>query len=583
VPAEPFQRRLAAILIADVAGYSRLMGEDEEGTLAALTAHRTELFEPCIAAHRGRVVKTTGDGVLVEFASVVDAMRCAVSFQEGMRRRNAGTTEDKRIEFRVGVNLGDVIVQHDDVYGDGVNVAARLQAEAKPGGICISHDAYRQVQGKIDLTFEDLGELTLKNIVERVRAFTWPAENLAFSNTAVPRPVFEKPSIAVLPFDNMSNDPEQSYFADGIAEDVITDLSKVSGLTVIARNSSFGYRGQSPDIRQVSRELGVRYVLEGSVRKGGQRVRINAQLIDGLSGGHVWADRFDRNLENIFEVQDDVTREIVRALQVALTPDEAARRSDRRKVDPEAYDLYLQARAALWEFSSAGLDRARELLVRAVEIDSSLAKAHAGLAMVNCVEHANNWNNTDVDLLESALQHVDLAIAADPNEPAAYHALALTQMWRRNLEEAVRAAERAIDLEPNFAGAMTALGSILDFSGEHERAADLLQQALRLDPEYHPAMQFLARSLFSLRRYEEAEATLRKRLLKVPHSDMSRIFLASVCGHLGRRDDAQQAWRELYEINPAFDVRRLLQVLPYRDPAWFDHLVAGLRAAELPV
>jgi adenylate cyclase len=306
-------------------------------------------------------------------------------------------------------------------------------------------------------------------------------------------------------------------------------------------------------------------------------------LIDGLSGGHVWADRFDRNLENIFEVQDDVTREIVRALQVALTPDEAARRSDRRKVDPEAYDLYLQARAALWEFSSAGLDRARELLVRAVEIDSSLAKAHAGLAMANCVEHANNWNNTDVDLLESALQHVDLAIAADPNEPAAYHALALTQMWRRNLEEAVRAAERAIDLEPNFAGAMTALGSILDFSGEHERAADLLQQALRLDPEYHPAMQFLARSLFSLRRYEEAEATLRKRLLKVPHSDMSRIFLASVCGHLGRRDDAQQAWRELYEINPAFDVRRLLQVLPYRDPAWFDHLVAGLRAAELPV
>jgi adenylate cyclase len=583
VPAEPFQRRLAAILIADVAGYSRLMGEDEEGTLAALTAHRTELFEPCIAAHRGRVVKTTGDGVLVEFASVVDAMRCAVSFQEGMRRRNAGTTEDKRIEFRVGVNLGDVIVQHDDVYGDGVNVAARLQAEAKPGGICISHDAYRQVQGKIDLTFEDLGELTLKNIVERVRAFTWPAENLAFSNTAVPRPVFEKPSIAVLPFDNMSNDPEQSYFADGIAEDVITDLSKVSGLTVIARNSSFGYRGQSPDIRQVSRELGVRYVLEGSVRKGGQRLRINAQLIDGLSGGHVWADRFDRNLENIFEVQDDVTREIVRALQVALTPDEAARRSDRRKVDPEAYDLYLQARAALWEFSSAGLDRARELLVRAVEIDSSLAKAHAGLAMANCVEHANNWNNTDVDLLESALQHVDLAIAADPNEPAAYHALALTQMWRRNLEEAVRAAERAIDLEPNFAGAMTALGSILDFSGEHERAADLLQQALRLDPEYHPAMQFLARSLFSLRRYEEAEATLRKRLLKVPHSDMSRIFLASVCGHLGRRDDAQQAWRELYEINPAFDVRRLLQVLPYRDPAWFDHLVAGLRAAELPV
>jgi adenylate cyclase len=583
VPAEPFQRRLAAILIADVAGYSRLMGEDEEGTLAALTAHRTELFEPCIAAHRGRVVKTTGDGVLVEFASVVDAMRCAVSFQEGMRRRNAGTTEDKRIEFRVGVNLGDVIVQHDDVYGDGVNVAARLQAEAQPGGICISHDAYRQVQGKIDLTFEDLGELTLKNIVERVRAFMWPAGNLAFSNTAVPRPVFEKPSIAVLPFDNMSNDPEQSYFADGIAEDVITDLSKVSGLTVIARNSSFGYRGQSPDIRQVSRELGVRYVLEGSVRKGGQRVRINAQLIDGLSGGHVWADRFDRNLENIFEVQDDVTREIVRALQVALTPDEAARRSDRRKVDPEAYDLYLQARAALWEFSSAGLDRARELLVRAVEIDSSLAKAHAGLAMVNCVEHANSWNNTDVDLLESALQHVDLAIAADPNEPAAYHALALTQMWRRNLEEAVRAAERAIDLEPNFAGAMTALGSILDFSGEHERAADLLQQALRLDPEYHPAMQFLARSLFSLRRYEEAEATLHKRLLKVPHSDMSRIFLASVCGHLGRRDDAQQAWRELFEINPAFDVRRLLQVLPYRDPAWFDHLVAGLRAAELPV
>jgi adenylate cyclase len=333
----------------------------------------------------------------------------------------------------------------------------------------------------------------------------------------------------------------------------------------------------------VSRELGVRYVLEGSVRKGNGRVRINAQLIDGINGGHVWAERFDRHLEDVFEVQDDVTREIVKALQVALTPVEIERRSDRRKVDPEAYDLYLQARAAIFEFTPKGIDRSQELFFRAVQIDPTLAKAYAGLALTNCILYSNGWKGPDPDPLDTAMQQVNQAIAADPGEPFAYHALALTQTWRRNLDEAEQAAEKAIELDPNFAGAITALGTIVDFAGEHERATELLRRALRLDPEYDPAMQFLARALFSLRRYEEAEEMLRKRLIKTPHSDVSRLFLAAVCGHLGRRDEARRAWLELLEINPAFEVQRFLKVLPYRDTAWFDHLVAGLRAADLPV
>lgn len=320
IAAERVVRRLCAILAADVAGYSQLMGADEDGTLAALTAHRRELIDPTVAGHSGRIVKTTGDGLLVEFASVVDAVRCAADIQRGMADRNEAVARARRLTFRIGINLGDVIVQHGDLYGDGVNVAARLEALAEPGGICLSAAAHEQVRDKIAVRFEDMGEHRVKNITRAIRAYR-VALGLTNSNPSCGITLQSSPSVAVLPLNNMSSDPEQEHFADGLAEDLITDLAKVDGLVVAARNSTFVYKGRSVNVPQVARELGVRYLVEGSVRKLGNRVRITAQLIDSVTGTHLWADRYDRDLTDIFALQDEVAREIVGAVRLRLTPD----------------------------------------------------------------------------------------------------------------------------------------------------------------------------------------------------------------------------------------------------------------------
>jgi adenylate cyclase len=373
--AERNVRRLCAILAADVAGYSRLMGDDEEGTLTALTVHRRELIDPAVAEHAGRIVKTTGDGLLVEFSSVVDAVSCAVEIQRGMAGRNHAAPHDRQLAFRIGVNLGDVIVQNDDLYGDGVNVAARLEALAEPGGICLSASAYEQVQGKIAaVRFEDLGEQRVKNIARPVRAYRvgfGSAGPVPSSVSALPG----LPSIAVLPLDNMSADPEQEYFADGLAEDLITDLSKIAGLLVIARNSTFTYKGRPVSVAQVGRELGVRYVVEGSVRKVDNRVRITAQLIDVATGTHVWADRYDRDLTDIFAVQDEVTREIVGALRLRLTPDERRRMTAHGTTNLETYDLFLRGRELAWLHTREAGTQASGLLRRALELDPTFAAA----------------------------------------------------------------------------------------------------------------------------------------------------------------------------------------------------------------
>ena len=376
-------RRLAAILAADVVGYSCLMGIDKSGTLGALKAHLGELVEPSIAAHHGRIVKTTGDGVLAEFASVVDAVQCSVEVQTAMATRKAGLAEDRRIEFRIGINLGDVIVEGEDIYGDGVNVAARLEGLAEPGGICISRAARDQVRDKLSLDLKDLGEQAVKNIARPVRAFNVRLEAPVPASLEEAPKLPDKPSIAVLPFDNMSGDPEQEYFSDGIAEDIITDLSKVSGLFVIARNSSFAYKGKSPNVRDVCRELGVRTVLEGSVRKAGNRVRINAQLIDGQDGGHLWAEHFDRDLDDIFAVQDEVTHEIVAALKVQLKPDERTRIGRGGTGNMEAHDLCLKARERAQQFTANADAEARTMLERAVALDLDFTVAHAELALVH--------------------------------------------------------------------------------------------------------------------------------------------------------------------------------------------------------
>ena len=371
---ERVERRLTAIVAADVAGYSRLMGADDEGTLAQLKAHRRALVDPKINEHRGRIVKTAGDGMLVEFASVVDALRCAVEVQQGMIARNADVPQDKRLEFRIGINVGDIITEAGDIYGDGVNVAARLETVAEPGGICVSSRVLEDTQGRLNLTFEDAGEQRLKNIVRPVRVYrVRPSTARAPLQPVLALP--DKPSIAVLPFQNMSGDPEQEYFADGIAEDVLTTLSQIQELVVIARNSSFVFKGQARDIREIGRILGVRHVLEGSVRKAGNRVRLAAQLIDSLNGSHVWADRFEGDLDDVFALQDRITQDIVTALEVRLTFGEQARVWRKRSGSPLVYEHFLKGRNLYLNFAKHTHAQARSEFERALAINPAYAPA----------------------------------------------------------------------------------------------------------------------------------------------------------------------------------------------------------------
>jgi adenylate cyclase len=375
------ERRLSAIFAGDVAGYSRLMGADEEGTLARLNAHRREFLEPNIAEHRGRIVKRTGDGILIEFLSAVDAVRCAIQQQRGMAERNVGVAPDKRIELRVGIHVGDIMIEEGDIFGDGVNIAARLESIAQPGGICISDDAYRQVRGKLDANFQDSGEQALKNIARPVRVYQWqPDTAVAADNVSATPALPDKPSIAVLPFQNMSGDPEQEYFADGMVEDIITGLSRVKWLFVIARNSSFAYKGKAVDVKQIGRELGVRYVLEGSVRRASNHVRINAQLIDAGNGAHLWAERYDRPLDDIFAMQDEITLSVIGAIEPSLRAAESDRVKRKRPESLGAYDLVLRAMPHVFVAMPEEASKSLPLLERALALEPDYALAHGYLA-----------------------------------------------------------------------------------------------------------------------------------------------------------------------------------------------------------
>ena len=394
-------------------------------------------------------------------------------------------------------------------------------------------------------------------------------------------PLPDKPSLAVLPFTNMSGDHEQEYFADGITEDIITDCSKISGLFVIARNSSFTFKNQNVDIKDVGRKLGVRHVLEGSVRRAGMRVRINVQLIDAESGGHVWADRYDRDLEDIFLVQDEVTRKIVQTLEVTLTGGEKARRQDRGKVNGEAYDYLMRGKACILRFNAAALAEARAMLERALAIDPALAQPYAYLAIACGTEYVNAWNGRTASDMEHALALARKACEADPFEAVSHHALALVLMWLRRLEEAETAARRAIELDPNASQAHGSLGGVLHFAGRHEQALESLEQALRLDPQFNLWIHAQGRVQFVLGRYDDAEATFKRRLIHMPESDVTRAYLASLYGHTGRHDEARRAWRELMAINPQYTIEHTLRVLPYRNPAPLEQFVEGLRKAGL--
>jgi adenylate cyclase len=501
-------RRLAAVLAADVVGYSQMMGTDEAGTLAALKRHRETIFNPLVAAHGGRIVKLIGDGTLVDFSSVVDAVNCAVAIQRAVKAE----ADPRGIKLRIGVNLGDVIIEGDDIYGDGVNVAARLEPLAQPGGVCIASIVNESVGNRIDVRFKDGGEVAMKNIDRPVRVWKWHPDAEGPAPTPVPASVAAfaapgepfstagigeaPPSIAVLPFDNMSGDPEQEYFSDGITEDIITDLSKVSGLMVIARNSSFAYKRKSVDIRTVGSELGVRSVLEGSIRRSGNRIRITAQLIDTASGGHVWAERYDRDLTDIFAVQDEVTRHIVEALQVRLTPAESARIAETPTSNLEAHDLFLRGRELLrgQKKNREVFDQIVGLLSRAIELDPNYAEPYAGLALAHNLDFQNHWTGA-TDALDVAAHYATLAVEKGPTVPYAHLVAALIATWKRNFERAKQESEAALLLNPNDAQAIGASAMVELYSGNPLAAIPLLERSIRLDPAFaQQVLHFLGSS-----------------------------------------------------------------------------------------
>ena len=585
-------RKLAAILAADVVGFSRLAGVDEERTLARLRALRSDVVDPTIAVHNGRVVKRTGDGALVEFRSAVDAVRCAVEIQQAMTERNQGAPNDRRIEFRIGIHIGDVVEEDDgDLMGDGVNIAARLEGLAQPGGVCLSEDAYRQVKARIDLPVDGLGAKTLKNIAEPMPVYAIrigrPGGGGAApaAQPATAKPPRQKPSIAVLPFVNASDDPKQEYFSDGISEDIITDLSKLGGLMVISRNSSFTYKGRPVDVRTVGRDLGVRSVLEGSVRRAGARVRITAQLVDAESGAQVWAERYDRDVTDLFELQDEVTRQIVAALQVKLTPKERARLGDGGTASLEAYDHFLRGREFLYgePKSLAKFEAAVDEFNSAIRLDPNYSQAYAGLGWAYVFDYQNDWTADRGRALALGRRNAELAVEKDANEPLARISLFLAALFEKDLDRASEEAEMTVTLNPNFALGYNSLGTIRIYSGEPMTAVPLIEQAMRLDPAWTKQyLHFLGVAYLVAGKYETAAAMFRQRVIQSPETDFSRAGLASALGHLGELEEARRVWGELMEINPKYAFSGHFGRQPFRRAEDLERIAQGLRMAGLP-
>jgi adenylate cyclase len=572
-------RRLAAILAADIAGYSALMGADEARTVRDLKGHQAVVL-PMVGEFGGRVIDTAGDGLLAEFPSVLNAVECAVAIQRKMVERNAAIEPERHMEFRIGINLGDVIYDNDRIFGDGVNVAARLEGIAEPGGICVSGKVHDEIRARIGLAYEDLGARQLKNIAEPVRVYGIRLDR-APKHAVLALP--DKPSIAVLPFQNMSGDPEQEFFSDGMTEDLITDLSKVSALFVIARNSSFSYKGRSVKVQEIGRDLGVRFVLEGSVRKAGNRVRITAQLIDAGSGGHLWAERFDRDLTDIFSTQDEVVEKIVGVLAVKLTQGEEQRLRRRDTGNVEAYECWLRARNLLGRGTRESIAQAKAMHRRAIEIDANFAAPHAGLALASISDYASGWAPDPAQALDEAERWARRAVELNDQEPVSHMALGAVLLWRRDFEGALAESRRMMALDPNFAQGYAATGLGLTYAGRAAEALEPIAMAMRLDP-HHPDMllHFLAQANFSLGKYEIAVQQLLERIARNPGTDASRMFLASCYGHLGRAEEARAAWAELLKVNPDFSVAQRARVLPYKDPGDFQRIVDGLAKAGLP-
>ena len=583
------QRRLAAILAADVVGYSRMVEMDEAGTVGRLMTLQVDLIQPVIKEEGGRVVKLMGDGLLVEFGSAVDAVRGAIAMQAAINLRNQDISEAESLIFRVGVNVGDVIIDGDDIHGDGVNVAARLEGLCQPGEIFISGTVFDQVEGKLETVFDDLGEHTVKNIVRPIRVYRVRSGDrdgavpVAPAVPAAPAASSDKASIAVLAFNNMSGDVEQEYFSDGISEDIITDLSKVSGLHVIARNSSFAYKDKTVSVPDVAAELGVRHVLEGSVRKAGNRIRVTAQLIDATTGGHVWAERYDRDLTDIFAVQDELTQQIVTALKVTLTEQEQDQLVHKGTADVEAYNLFLRGRDHVWLLTESGNIAARDLFGHAIEIDPGYAAAHALTAFTHLNDFANGWTEDPDESLKTGLRIAQQAVNIDAAEPMAHFALSSAYKWNRDIDAALAEAQQCLALAPNSAEGHIATAYIEIFAGNAAAAMETLNAYMRLDPHYPDIMlQFLAEAHISLGQYEDAVVVLKQRQERNPDAATVYALLASCYGHLGHVAEGQNALAELFRINPEFSIEHRRRVLPFKNPDDFERRVEGLRKAGLP-
>jgi len=583
---ENIQRRLAAILVADVAGYSRLMQDDEAGTLAALKDHLESLVKPKIAEHDGRIVKLMGDGILAEFASVLKAAQCALDIQTSMAERNAAAPPERQMQFRMGLNLGDVIVEDDDIHGDGVNIAARLESLAEPGRFCVSETVYQQVKNKLDAAFEDMGERRVKSFTDPIRAYRAILESTRTSPPASARePVFDKPSIAVLPFTNMSGDPQQDYFSDGITEDIITELSRFRSLRVIARNSSFTYKGRAVRAQEVGQDLGVGYMVEGSVRQAGNRVRVTAQLIATETGEHLWAERYDRDLEDIFSVQDEITRAISAAVEPELGTVERERSRRKSPESLNAWDWYQRGVWHMYQDTKAGNAEALRQLEQAIELSPEFAPPYAVSAFVLFQDIISGHRECPTESINEAFKMAEQAVALDDRDAMAHMVLGRINLLRLKHEDSIAELETATVLNPSYADAYHALGFSLIFSGRPADAVSNFEMAIHLSP-YDPRIssfhEMRAWALLVMGQYEEAAKSARLSVRRPNAQIWAYATLCTVLGHLGDLDEARASLDELLKRRPDFSTDFVRKFVYYnKNPAHLERYIEGLKNAGL--
>jgi TolB-like protein/class 3 adenylate cyclase/tetratricopeptide (TPR) repeat protein len=588
----PEHRKLAAILAADVVGYSKLAGSDEERTLARLRALRSDLIDPTVAVHHGRVVKRTGDGIIIEFRSVVDAVRCGIEMQNGMVERNAGLPPERRIEFRVGIHLGDVVEESDgDLMGDGVNIAARLEGIAEPGGLCLSEDAYRQVRDRLKEEFTDLGEKVLKNIARPVRAYAIKA------GSAVPAPAPHAPtpeksgpprlSIVVLPFTNLGGDPEQDYFVDGVTESLTTDLSRISGSFVIGRNTAYSYKGKHIDLKQIGRELDVRYVLEGSVQRSGNRLRVSVQLIDAETGAHLWAERFDKPVADLFDMQDEIVARLARQLDAQLIAAEARRAE--QAPHPDSMDLYFQGTASLNKGMTAELmAQARIFFERALALDPGNVDALVGIAFVDIMRAIALLAENRAALLAAAEAVLTKVLSLAPEHALAHARLGIVLASTNRAGQGISECERALALNRNLAGAHSHIGMAKCFLDRAEETETHINEALRLSPRDTYAYHWMATAGYAkllIGRDEEAVAWFRRSVEANRNHNLAHLYLAAALAHLGRLDEARAANQAALALNPTFTISRYRAAAPSDNPTFLaqrERMLDGMRKAGVP-